>query len=462
MPMKNICDVITIVEEAGYHLLEYRNAKEVVVVSDEGYKYIKSLSNLAREKNLATTRNKTFLQHNIFALDNLKLYVERESDGAFHVISNEYINGKTPVECICDKHKDKGVQSITPDQIVNGSGSYFCKYCNREHSQDWKRINPVDIISHCKDRGSTVVDIATEGNQTVVYYVCDLHQSMGIQRSVWYHLKQYVHCCKYCAGRGLDTQMYQRLVSEVNPRVVILSEYNGYDNPIWALCSGCGHIWQTRAGQLMSKTRHRGCPQCARVRIITAESYTQADFEAQLEQRRPDLEPAGEYQGSHKPTSVRCKICGNLYSANACNILNSTATCPTCRTKWPTQQHVRDIIISWGIDLIPEYWFPDCVYKRPLLFDAYLPEYNILVEYDGEQHYQIVDFFHGATGDPESDFLVRKARDRIKDEYCSEHHIALIRIPYWEKNNLESFLLSEFAKLGITINTQARETDRAV
>ena len=39
--------------------------------------------------------------------------------------------------------------------------------------------------------------------------------------------------------------------------------------------------------------------------------------------------------------------------------------------------------------------------------------------------------------------LLRKERDRIKDEYCKKEGMALIRIPYWEKDNMESFLCNK-------------------
>jgi hypothetical protein len=39
--------------------------------------------------------------------------------------------------------------------------------------------------------------------------------------------------------------------------------------------------------------------------------------------------------------------------------------------------------------------FPDCLYKRPLIFDFWLPEFNIIIEYDGIQHFQPVEYFGG-------------------------------------------------------------------
>jgi len=462
MSKKNIDEVMAIVEGAGLHLIQYNDAKNIIVVDDQGYKYAKALQNIKNEMESKRARkiSKTFLQKNPFALDNLKLYVEKKSGGTFHIVSDEYVNAKTPIQCVCDIHKSMGVQYTTPDKLVNGKSGYLCKYCGRMHSQDWKRIRPEVIISHCQAKGSSVVDIRTENAKTVVDYVCDTHSDMGVQTSTWEHLKSYKHCCRYCSGRGVDTEMYRKLVAEVNPHLVILNEYEGYESRIWALCDVCGHIWETRAGQLMSKRRHRGCPQCGAAKRTAARTYTKAEFEEQLRLRRPDCTLHGEYSGSHKKVTVRCNMCHSLFNGLACNILNGTVTCQSCRERWPTQHRIRNIIISWGIDLIPEYRYADCVYKRQLPFDAYLPEYNVLIEYDGEQHYYPVEYFKAGHPSAEEAFVDRQIKDNIKTEYCKNNGIPLIRIPYWERNNLENSLLSEFQKLGININTQARQTDR--
>lgn len=61
---------------------------------------------------------------------------------------------------------------------------------------------------------------------------------------------------------------------------------------------------------------------------------------------------------------------------------------------------------------------------------------KLLIEYDGEQHFQ------NKTDKIWSDSLEkRQERDRIKNDYCLSHNIPLIRIPYWEKNNITLELL---------------------
>lgn len=72
-----------------------------------------------------------------------------------------------------------------------------------------------------------------------------------------------------------------------------------------------------------------------------------------------------------------------------------------------------------------EYRFNDCKYKLPLPFDFYLPDYNILIEYDGKQHFEIINFFGGKKR-----LIEQNIKDNIKTEYCKNNNIKLIRIKY--------------------------------
>ena len=73
--------------------------------------------------------------------------------------------------------------------------------------------------------------------------------------------------------------------------------------------------------------------------------------------------------------------------------------------------------------------------KYPLqkdCYDFYLPDRNIVIEYDGPQHFQQVEYFQKTR----QDFLKAQERDRRKNNYALAHGIPLYRIPYWEINEL--------------------------
>lgn len=68
-------------------------------------------------------------------------------------------------------------------------------------------------------------------------------------------------------------------------------------------------------------------------------------------------------------------------------------------------------------------------------YDFYLPSYNILIEVDGEQHFKQIKVFQKTR----SDFLKQQENDRRKNSYALANNILLIRIPFWEIDNLKKF-----------------------
>lgn len=116
--------------------------------------------------------------------------------------------------------------------------------------------------------------------------------------------------------------------------------------------------------------------------------------------------------------------------------------------------------MSWGEKRIDEYlqrknieyvWqkkFNDCRDKNPLPFDFYLPQYNLIIEFDGEQHHKSVHKFGG------NDNLGKTQKhDKIKNQYCRDNNINIFRLTYDDLNNnaIEWSLDLELNKIAVKI-----------
>ena len=99
------------------------------------------------------------------------------------------------------------------------------------------------------------------------------------------------------------------------------------------------------------------------------------------------------------------------------------------------ERKISEILDRMNIFYIPQHRFNECRYKNPLPFDFYLPQHNICIEYDGALHYESITHFGG-----DENLEYTQKRDKIKSEYCEKHKIKLIRIPYWEFDNIEYIL----------------------
>jgi hypothetical protein len=101
---------------------------------------------------------------------------------------------------------------------------------------------------------------------------------------------------------------------------------------------------------------------------------------------------------------------------------------------------ISRILERHHLSFATQHKFPDCVDKRPLRFDFWLPRLATLIEYDGPQHYEARGYYGG-----DAHFEATKRRDNIKTAYARKKKIRLIRVRY-SVRNVEAFLVK---KLGL-------------
>ena len=96
---------------------------------------------------------------------------------------------------------------------------------------------------------------------------------------------------------------------------------------------------------------------------------------------------------------------------------------------------IIDLLTKNQISFIKEKTFDNCVYKdtqRKARFDFYLPQKNIIIEFDGFQHF----YFTGYDWNSEENFLKTQEHDNFKNNWCKMQGITLIRIPYTHLSTL--------------------------
>jgi len=130
--------------------------------------------------------------------------------------------------------------------------------------------------------------------------------------------------------------------------------------------------------------------------------------------------------------------CGYIWNVKITNFINKKSGCPMCAPKSKGEIIIRNFLESNKINFIIQKTFDDCKSIGKLYFDFYLKDYNLCIEFDGEQHFKSVSLFGG-----EKSLKSQIERDNIKNNYCYENKIKLIRIPYWNFNRIEDILRLE-------------------
>ena len=95
---------------------------------------------------------------------------------------------------------------------------------------------------------------------------------------------------------------------------------------------------------------------------------------------------------------------------------------------------IRKILEDNHIAFEREKSFSDCRDTKPLPFDFYLPNYNLCIEFDGQHHFEDRGF---------GNLEITKKHDEIKNQYCQNNNINLLRIPYWNGNDIEKIIYKQ-------------------
>jgi very-short-patch-repair endonuclease len=77
---------------------------------------------------------------------------------------------------------------------------------------------------------------------------------------------------------------------------------------------------------------------------------------------------------------------------------------------------------------------------KRLSYDFYVEDYNLLIEYQGEQHDHPVVFSNTTLDDAHKNFETQCEHDKRKREYARDNGFGLLEIWYYDFDNVESIL----------------------
>lgn len=108
--------------------------------------------------------------------------------------------------------------------------------------------------------------------------------------------------------------------------------------------------------------------------------------------------------------------------------------CNLCN-KSQGENKIELFLMNNNIEFKKEKKFKDCKDKYQLPFDFYLPQYNLCIEFDGEQHFNPSSFSSRNTSEKEKleNLQYIQKHDKMKNDYCKKNGIILLRF-----NNLKT------------------------
>ena len=231
-----------------------------------------------------------------------------------------------------------------------------------------------------------------------------------------------------CLAKEKTQERYKdRLIGERFGRLVVISQTDERTNDrniIWLCQCDCGKQVKVSTGHLRNgNTKSCGCLNIEKTKERFTKDLTNQTFGKLKVLKR--LNKLGN-NGCHI-YQCECSCENHTIIEVRSDLLRNGTTwhCGCEQIKSLQEKNIADLLNKENIYFIPQYTFENCKNQKQLFFDFYIPNQNYIIEYDGIQHFKI------QGGWSTKDFLCHiHENDLIKNQYCFNNNIPIIRIPY--------------------------------
>jgi len=213
-------------------------------------------------------------------------------------------------------------------------------------------------------------------------------------------------------------------------------EYKGSLKDVCIICPTHGEFWQKASVHLQGS----GCKVCADNQTITTEEFINRSKDVHGD--KYDYSKS-KYINNRINIEIIChkkdkngNEHGSFFPMPHAHMRGSG--CPKCKQNYKLENEVRELLIDNKIEFEEKKKFNNLKYKNFLKPDFYLPNENIIIECQGEQHFKPINFGGKDEKTLKKQYELIQIRDSIKRKYCEENGIYLIEYTHVEndKENL--------------------------
>lgn len=299
---------------------------------------------------------------------------------------------------------EKGDYTLDKNKLIKANCLYIrvkCPYCGKIY--DTERNGFINKKYDCR-------------------YCCNKYEN-----SLAYHIQQELQL-KLC-----DVWDFEKNI--VNPYFI----YKNYNGKVWIKCQE-----KEYHGSYQTKCYHfyegNGCPYCKGKKVHIDDSFAIV-YPKKLKywSDKNKISPYNISKKSSKEIWFICDNCGKVFKRRLSNLANSNCgvKCLNCISS-KGEKRIKNYLDEYNIKYISQKTFNNLVgiNNGNLSYDFYLPDYNLLIEYQGEQHEHFVKGFQKSI----EDFKKQQEHDKRKRQYAMDNNIELLEIWYWDYDNIENIL----------------------
>lgn len=355
----------------------------------------------------------------------------------FKYISGNITNGSKPLHIQCKKNN----HDVTRSFYSIKQGNIQCPYCNNRVPRNYWNQNTCQKWLDENLVGYKILD-SKKGSRGLEVYVqcnCPSHSPFWAR---WSHIVNDGSACKMCYydSNGKSDWTKEKAIlyfAENGYKMVNENDYKSSHTLVYCY-DELNFIYKLSVHTLL-----RGQTNYS---LFKGNNYSLHNLRRYCELYRPDYEVISDtyigYRNKHKFSHNGSGLPEGESREFEMSIGNFVAShCKHPRLSKSNMETICEhLLLKYNVPFETQKTFPDCVYKKRLKFDFYieLNDERICIETDGEQHDRPIKYFGG-----QKTFELQQIKDKIKDEYCKNNNIRLIRIPANKFKNIESILVNE-------------------
>ena len=273
-----------------------------------------------------------------------------------------------------------------------------------------KRIYPLELIGEYKN------------NKTKTSFYCSKH-NYKFEATVG-AISRGEGGCPYCSEYRIDFKK-ECIKIHGNKYDYSLVDFTADRNEFQTFkCKEHGYFRTTLYCHLYRKT---GCPKCSGKYHYSIEEWR--EYASSLKGDKFDYS-LSEYKRCNEKVKIKCLKCGKIFEQTPQNHINQNQGCPYC-LNYKREEEIAKLLTEKEISFKRGYKFNDLKDKDLLSYDFYLDEYNLLIEHNGIQHYEKVNWSGNMTDEEMREKLkLQRHHDWLKRKYAKKNGINFLVIKY--------------------------------
>ncbi len=296
-----------------------------------------------------------------------------------------------------------------------------------------------------KESGCELLESKYKNARTSMEYRCSCG---NISKITLDHFRK-SHRCNLCGIKKSSTKQiktHDQFIKEFftldkSNEFEILGRYTGALKEIEVLHKSCNTKWLSKSSYLLKGC---GCPNCVGLTISKSKKVAKSKkFESEFLKYKDKFTLLSDYDGVHNNILIRHNECKFEFYKTPNDIYRRGLRCSRCENSSLGESLVRNILKITKEYFEEQYSFDDCIDKSKLKFDFVVfnddKTIKYLVEFNGIQHYEPVNFGGMSNKQAKENFDNQIRRDNIKREYCKKNNIPLYEIIYSDYVKLDFF-----------------------